>query len=296
MLSAYWNSATLTPAVSTMIAHAEAIGTRRGSRPAIAAHGVNHPAYWREKTGEHASTAQSTTSDGTPRRSSPRDLNAFHQTAATRTTSTTAGTHVTPCDEPTRTAPCSHLGSPPPNTQTSTPTVLSISQPVADRKDSTCRTPPMPPRSSQPMPPTTLARTNARDRRRVLGEEGGSQRERPELGEHGERGHDASDAGSPLPHEREPPHGKRDREVPESEIPQDEQRNSEPEVRDRDTAAPTGPHPGEGEQIQEKAHDHEPGAGYAGVGAADQPDDAELDGGILDGVVPVGSAGCHRQR
>jgi hypothetical protein len=48
-----------TPAVSTTIAHAEAIGTRRGSRPAIAAHGVNHPAYWREKTGEHASTAQS---------------------------------------------------------------------------------------------------------------------------------------------------------------------------------------------------------------------------------------------
>jgi hypothetical protein len=51
--------AMLTPAVSPTIAHAEAIGTRRGSRPAIAAHGVNHPAYWREKTGEHASTAQS---------------------------------------------------------------------------------------------------------------------------------------------------------------------------------------------------------------------------------------------
>jgi hypothetical protein len=58
-LSADWKSAMFTPAVSTTIAHAEAIGTRRGSRPAIAAHGVNHPAYWREKTGEHASTAQS---------------------------------------------------------------------------------------------------------------------------------------------------------------------------------------------------------------------------------------------
>jgi hypothetical protein len=47
------------------------------------------------------------------------------------------------------------------------PTVLSISQPVADRNVSTCRMPPMPPRSSQPMPPTTPAATNAKDRRRA---------------------------------------------------------------------------------------------------------------------------------
>src|SRR5215211_4986279 len=56
-LSAYWKSATVTPAVSTTIVHAAAIGMRRESRAAIAAHGVNHPAYWREKTGEHAHRA-----------------------------------------------------------------------------------------------------------------------------------------------------------------------------------------------------------------------------------------------
>ncbi|HEY8115684.1 MAG TPA: hypothetical protein VIH70_04655, partial [Actinomycetota bacterium] len=62
--------------MGTTIAHAEAIGTRRGSRLAIAAHGVNHPTYWREKTGEHASSAHTATSDGTPTRSSRSDLSA----------------------------------------------------------------------------------------------------------------------------------------------------------------------------------------------------------------------------
>ena len=53
--------------------------TTRDRRPR-----VNHPAYWREKTREHASIAQSATSEGTPTRSSSRDPSAFHQTAARR--------------------------------------------------------------------------------------------------------------------------------------------------------------------------------------------------------------------
>src|SRR4029453_10349865 len=136
-LWAWCRSARVFPAGSTTIAHAEAIGVRRESRLAIAAHGVNHPAYWREKTGEHASTANTATSDGTPSRSSRPDPSAFHQMAPRRTTSTTAGSHVRPSDEPTRTAPASHRGSPPPNNQTMLPTVLSISHPVPDRNVTT---------------------------------------------------------------------------------------------------------------------------------------------------------------
>jgi hypothetical protein len=63
-LSAYRKSATLTPAVSTTIAHAEEIGTRRGSRPAIAAYGVNHPAYWRARSAQVDLQASART--GTP--------------------------------------------------------------------------------------------------------------------------------------------------------------------------------------------------------------------------------------
>jgi hypothetical protein len=52
--------------------------------------------------------------------------------------------------------------------------VLSICQPVADRNVSTCRTPPIPPRSSQPTPPTAQATTNAKDRRRASARKAGT--------------------------------------------------------------------------------------------------------------------------
>ena len=89
-LSADWKSAMLTPAVSTTIAHAEAIGTREGHDPRSLPTALTIPRTGGRRRGNTPAPCRAT-SEGTPTRSSSRDPSAFNQTAARRTTSTSAG-------------------------------------------------------------------------------------------------------------------------------------------------------------------------------------------------------------
>src|SRR5262249_30413875 len=117
---------------------------RSPSTQAIAAHGNNHAAYWRESNGEHTRSTLTAATDGDPN-AALRLLAATSHTATSPVTSNIVATvDAQVGTDPIRGAPDSSLTGPPVAIHTTVPTTLSTPQPVAWRNVSTSVAAPAP--------------------------------------------------------------------------------------------------------------------------------------------------------